>query len=154
MQNLYEGFSERLNKFLDEKEFTGGRSRCSAIEKTFGVSRFTAQRMVKHDTPPKDSTLCTMLEQLDSALDIRQITAHLLYGVGPEQFLADKNVFLVSHIYMAIEARAEALDIDASTIPTGGLETMCSVVYQNAIQNQGKIDQKLIINQLLEFLPE
>lgn len=155
MHKLYEGFSQRLNNFLDEYDFAEGRKRSSAMEEFIGVSRYTAQQMVKHDKPPKDTTLCKMIEKINSELDVREVTAHLLYGVGPEKFLAEKrDISLVAHIFMAIETRAEALEIDVSSIPTSGLERICSTVYQNATNNHGKIDQKLIISELIDYLPE
>ena len=137
---------KRLESYLDEHGIPKGRKRSGDLAKKLDCARFTALRMLEGQLP-RPATAKKLVSICENAnpesTQVGDTVKHVFHGV-----LRETNVIIMGYVAAAVEIRAMELEMDLDTIDATTRENLWTTVYEDACENNGTVDKK-IVNALL-----
>lgn len=156
MVNLYEGFSKRLNIYLDRFDIPVGRKRAGALAKRLGVTSFTSRSMLNNDKPPKDETLVNLISILEPDAELKQTLCFLKFGsdiISKTSCPSEIEMQIIFRVVQEVKKQSLQFGLNLDDIPVKVIENIWIKLFNHANQNNGVVDSKEV-RRFIEYLQE
>lgn len=161
--NQCEGFSERLNRLLDDADYKPAeRGRARQLAEMHGVSKSGARKWITLDTPPRINKLrevvSTAIGGIERPLNESKVCAWLLHGeeannpFSTGETLAESGLdhIQLSKVYLAVAQVAKDQSIQLESLENDKLDHIYQPLFSQLQRNpEADLDTSLIKHMLL-----